>query len=89
MSEPIKVGDAVMVVRGHACDIGRVFIVKDIVDVWGWSCDRCGAEEDEAFNVERFALEREENFGSLISWLKKISPLSEPETVERDESVPA
>ncbi len=92
MSERIKVGDLVMIVRGHECVMnlyqGVIFTVTGFVQprFGGWHCARCG--RDNAGGNEAAATGFHKAHAP-ISWLKKIPPLTEPETVERKEELPA
>jgi hypothetical protein len=87
----IQVGDLVMTVRGHSCVMKAVggvpFVVQEIVPTQsgGWACSRCGE-----FNAGPDT--DAARFGKVkipLPWLKKIPPLVEPETVEREERVSA
>lgn len=91
MAEPIKVGDLVMVVRGHACTIddfgGIPFRVTAIrrLRLSVYCCRRCGTDGIHAgpYYVPH------EGAGIPFEWLKRIPPLTEPETVERRDEVTA
>ena len=94
MSEPIKVGDLVMVVLWpHRCinpivPIGKVFVVRAIVsDAHDGFCRRCGETISNSCISAQGATSG--NASIPISWLKRIDPLAEPETVETDETVKA
>lgn len=45
MSEPIKVGDLVMVVREHSCNPGKglgcIFVVERIEPAFHYGCEKC------------------------------------------------
>jgi len=83
----IKAGDVVMVVRGHICDVGRIAIVADVVAFTGWRCTECGHEESGL--VEGALFQQAGTFGALVSWLKKLRPRNEPESIDRDEEITA
>lgn len=79
----IKVGDLVMVVRGHECVLtaigGRVYVVLDMVGQTGggWYCPKCQTRDlaqDELLAAKLFA---EIDGGIPTGWLKKIPPISE------------
>lgn len=90
MSERIEVGDLVVAVRGcDACDdggrcdtIGTVFRVTLIRQSHG--TQRCPAQR---FYQEHMVAEGYPGAVFALTWLKKIPPLSEPETVEREEEL--
>ncbi len=94
MSEQIKVGDLVVVVRvNHRCSeylLGRIGVVNDIpVTHIGIECNKCGMH-NLAFPNSPVAVITLRTRGWVpLSWLKKIPPLSEPETVERKQTEPA
>lgn len=85
MSEPIKVGDLVMVVKWphehRQKYLGHIFPVQSIAAYV--SCSQCGQ-----LWVEPTA-ETPTHRGVPISWLKKIPPLSELDDVKRDEEITA
>lgn len=76
----IKVGDLVQVVRGHVCDLGRIFVVASInVSYVGWHCPHCPAESHDRCDwVDDGVAEKS---GADINWVRRIPPLSE---LERD-----
>ena len=69
MSE-IHVGDLVMVVRGHECDVGRIFQV-DGLSMDSWYCENCGAE---TFDDELVAEHIEDDCVYPITWLRRLDP---------------
>ena len=87
MSEPIKVGDLVQVVRptpcGHNTVVGRVFVVKSISRGssfnWCLSCGHRWGPEDQA--------ESGAYFGASLWRLKRIPPLSELEGQRTEEKL--
>lgn len=92
MSEPIKVGDLVMVTH-HCCDEIRditppIFVVQGI-DTAGmnaadpWFCIKC----DTKMPLEPQAESKETMHP--FSWLKRIRPLSELESTETKQEIPA
>jgi hypothetical protein len=88
MSEPIKVGDLVVVVRGHVCDLGIVFAVARVETTTDyWHCAACGYVGD--VTTETWAFLGKGVDGSPLSWLRRIPPLAELGEVEHDESIPA
>ena len=81
MSEQIKIGDLVMVVRGHACLLARFggvpFTVTAIHQAvnGGWYCPKCRthyAGGDEPGAQPDFY--KKGPAGIPLSWLKKIDP---------------
>ena len=77
MSEPIKVGDLVIVVRGNPCCgqssiLGKIFYVAEIDTVYGSTCTFCGAPAEYALpaafrNVGDIT-------GTQLRKLKRIDP---------------
>lgn len=95
MSQQIKVGDLVMLVRGHECAIkvagGIPFTVIGIVAPFGggWTCPDCGMR-NAGPNENGAAGFRKKSGGAIpLSWLIKIDPPAIPESVERKEEMPA
>jgi hypothetical protein len=90
MSEPISVGDRVLIWRGHRCDIGKVFVVAEVKPANRrsfWTCP-CGAWE--AYSEHWVGADTLVNgYGAPISWVKKLPPISDPERVERREELTA
>ena len=81
----ISPGDLVVIIRAHRCAtdlIGKVFTVGGFSRN-GSKCEECGEVffEPSAYYASRAAVP--------LSWLKKIPPLNEPETVEQDEEATA
>lgn len=97
MSEPIKTGDLVMVVRGHSCvlaSIGGVpFRVNDILPVrgGGWHCNRCGEKnltpDSDGANLAGFHSIRDRAIP--LKWLRRITPLGELGDVPQKEEIHA
>lgn len=96
MDKPISVGDLVMVVRGHEC----VLRLKGGIP-WrvlgfsaqrngGWHCPKCfeGDIAPEAAIAARLEFHDKGN-GIPLSWLKRIPPLDELETVRTEDEVTA
>lgn len=91
MSQDIKPGDTVMVVRGLRCcgndggHLGLTYVVSG-VEMADATCAACGAPilEDVAFRAS-------DEKGALVSMLKKLPPLTEDESNEtrQDIEVPA
>ena len=88
MSEPIKVGDLVVVVRGHSCDLGLTFTVTDIHSTWEgmWSCSKC---TEHWYRPESMAATTGEWSSVELSNLKRIPPLEELGDVKQDEEITA
>lgn len=87
MSEPIKVGDLVQIVRPTTCcgdenATGLVFVVQAI-SVTDWWCE-CGASGDDCVHAMHQDGECVE-----LSRLKRIPPLSELDDVKQDEEITA
>ena len=96
MSEPIKVGDLVMVVRGHECLIkcagGHIFTVTKIVAQigGGWFCEACihgGIAPNEKYGAAGFNT----NDPGIIplGFLRKIDPPVLDETTDETEKLTA
>jgi hypothetical protein len=90
MSEPIKVGDLVQVVR--CCCIGYLdgvstFIVADIHPrvKYATRCSACYAH----LPSDSYASDVPGIPGAPLSWLKRIPPLSELGDVRHDEEITA
>jgi hypothetical protein len=81
----IAVNDVVMVVRcDHDCwkeALGVVFKATSVIYIPSAQCAICGRE-----NMGTFAMGWNE-WAIPVSWLKRIDPLSEPESVERGEDI--
>ena len=90
MSEPIKAGDLVRVVRGHECTIGFMFVVSAILPQrnGGWWCPRCNTRDiarDEKWGASKDG----STHGIPLPWLKRILPLGELDGEKRDEEITA
>ena len=88
MSEPIKVGDLVVVVRWPCCGKGlgvvdRVTSIFPTPRPFKHSCAWCHAETVEGTTVET------EGYYLPHSWVRRIPPLSELEGEKRDEEITA
>lgn len=84
----INVGDLVMVVKALPCcgwtgGIGDMFYVAEIFLTDG-QCDKCGNITEEACANPAI----DEN-GYPLTVLKKIPPLTEPESITTDEGITA
>lgn len=94
MSEPIKAGDLVAVVKPAACctsGLGRIFRVVSLEskDVYGeWACRHCGAKGVSGTTNASFAVEDGGQWHS-IKRLKRIPPLDELEGVKGDKEITA
>ena len=90
MSEPIKVGDLVVIVRGHSCSmeryLGMVFVVAAIRQArcGGWHCPHCNRNDQ--WGPEP-AAEWVGVGNAPLSWLKRIPPLSELEGQRTEETL--
>lgn len=89
MSEPISKGDLVLVVGplpccGIAADIGRVFVAASGEHRTSGQCALCSRVTDDALVVDH-------PLGGCYprSVLKRIPPLSEPETIDTTDEVHA
>ena len=90
MSEPIKVGDLVQVVRPSPCcgaseHIGKVFVVAWIDEAEG-PCSWCG--RDDLVKVIAGPEEYPDD-GYSFGELKRIPPIEELDDVKRDEEITA
>lgn len=101
MSEPIKIGDLVMLVRGHKCALdfkgGVPWQVTDIRmdEGFGMRCQICG-QTGIGKNALRAGgmgtpagVKGHPDGGMPLSWLKRIPPLSELDAIKREEKEPA
>lgn len=89
MDRPIQVGDLVQVVRGHECDLGDIFILKEIFFQHdGWHCPHCGADGDDD-GCDIGIKSRKGNIweGVNMKFLKRIPPLSELESERTQENL--
>jgi hypothetical protein len=88
MSEPIKAGDLVVVVRWPCCsgEVGWIFSVKELrTSSDGW-CLRCGSKTGHT----GAQLKASDGLGLVpVAWLKRIPPLSELEGERQDEALVA
>ena len=90
MSEPIKVGDLVQVVRGMPCCgkitqlMGTVFKVSALVDNEGTTCITCGAIVK---RIDPISVRGHPQFAFQLSRLKRIPPLSELEGERTEETL--
>ena len=93
MSEPIKVGDLVVVVRTCCGSLynaiaGIPWIVNSTFSD-SWACIRCGTPGHGVLAVAAEPYGDGHHSRAPISWLKRISPLSELEGEKRDEEITA
>jgi hypothetical protein len=87
MSEPIKAGDLVMIVKDFCgCDIGEIFVAGEIQNRFNslQVCNECGTYGDTPILRTR----RLKGWYP-VSWLKRIPPLSELDDVRQDEEIHA
>lgn len=95
MSEQIKPGDLVMVVRtDHKCAetmLGRVYIVDGVPAAHpGIACERCGEADIAIANAPIITLERKGKTLAMPSrWLKKIGPPARPQDEETQKELTA
>lgn len=95
MSEPIKVGDLVMVVRWGGCKCnGRIGLVYQVAHVGSWdlggTCGNCGTESVIPPGVKfQYANSSSGRPNVPLQWLKRIPPLSELGDVKNDEEITA
>lgn len=83
MSEPIKVGDLVMVIREHRCAarVGHIYLVT-LISGRGFVCPRCHEQSPTGLHAD---IDAPNYFGTSapvclpVTWLKRIPPLSELE----------
>lgn len=74
----IKAGDLVMVVRGHVCNVGKVWRVHSIVrSIYPQRCMTCGAVWESTHPL--FVTINNSGQGYCLDRLKKIDPPSEVE----------
>lgn len=88
MSEPIKVGDLVVIARPTPCcgnegNVGIVFVVSGID--YGGSCSYCSRPHPRAAG----AFGKSDGHMTQVSRLKRIPPLKELDDVKRDEEIHA
>lgn len=93
MSEEIKVGDLVIIVRSTSCcgetsDIGDIFTAGTVFNSPVTECDICGKSLG---NTTLVGIQGEEDgeSGYPLSRLKKINPSTEPERVETQQEITA
>ena len=95
MNEPIKVGDLVMVVRGHECVMqiagGVPFTVTALLSPTGggWHCPVCNKRNAGPNVVGAEGFRASKGRGLPLHWLKRIPPLSELEGEQRKEEINA
>ena len=74
----IKVGDLVVVVRGHLCDIGIIFRVSALSTApAGWACNSCGYETRNDCGVWADGDGGREADGAPVADLRRIPPIEE------------
>jgi hypothetical protein len=85
MSEPIKAGDLVQVVRHPCCGayLGRVFVVGIKSKETDAYCSACRADLPWGYWVQRGSTKE----GYDVTWLKRIPPLDELEGTKRKEKL--
>lgn len=98
MDKPIGVGDLVMVVKPNLCcgstaRVGNIFRVTKITRGRNYCC-QCHAIHENVEIAHTGAINngvphRYRRTGYQVERLKRIDPLSEPETIERKQEQPA
>jgi hypothetical protein len=97
MSEPIKAGDLVMVVRGHACVLavigGIPFAAPAILQSEHcglWKCRRCAARDIPGGKpYVSMPIQDAKTVDIPVSWLLKIHPPALDETTDTPEEITA
>ena len=86
MSEPIKPGDLVVVVGVHCSDqwLGKTFQVSRVGRAGDAVCHDCRKK----LGAVSYASHPNGGYYNL-QWLKKIEPLTDPETERHDEEITA
>ena len=84
MSGDIKVGDLVMVIRPIPCCLrndsgGKIFVVAEIRPVGCPWCPACNAHRPELH-----AISKDREFRIMLSRLRRIDPIAEPETTQEE-----
>ena len=90
MSEPIKVGDLVVIIRWSCCGyrVGQIFRVHTILTQRSFKCLHC--HSNEGGNNLTVAWDGIfAGIGARLDWLKRIPPLSELEGEKSDEEITA
>ena len=91
MSEPLQVGDLVMVVRATRCGctpaIRKVFTIGALSREWAGRCVTCGAISYPTGTLTAYW--KEEDGWLEVDRLKRIPPLPELESEKRDEEIAA
>lgn len=85
MAEPIKVGDLVVVVHDgheHSSTLGKFFTVSAMND----GVVRCHCGWGYLGPIASFH-ERKKGSSLPVAWLKKVDPLPESESEQRDEQI--
>lgn len=89
MSEPIRVGDLVIIVGNCCADAdyrGEIHTVTAIHEEGG-RCRECGFRAPGS--VAALPCPTNPSWGIPLSWLKRIPPLSELESTHNEEKAPA
>ena len=100
-SARIKVGDLVMMVRGHGCGLrlrgGVPFVVTGFVAPFGggWTCSVCeqrnaGPNENAALGLKPLRKAPKGEYAAIpVSWLIKIDPPALSETTNESQEIVA
>lgn len=94
MSDPIKVGDLVMVVRGNSCcvphlGLGAILSVERIEPARRYGCGRCKWSISDGRPLARVRSADGRVGYTECSRLKKIDPLAKDETTDQPEELTA
>ena len=88
----IKVGDLVMVVRGHECNpmvgIGCIFVVEHIAPAFSYGCHACGWPTSDGQLLAYGSAGKNKGYIPL-SRLRKIDPPALDETTKEREELTA
>lgn len=86
-NKPISVGDMVMTIKLKPCcgngQLGVVFIVQEIREYKACLCLHCRAVNKDTYALDEFGA------SYRLSRLKRIPPLTELDSIKKEESVPA
>lgn len=91
MSEPIKVGDLVVVVGSH-CGGSALGIIRTVIEIktnYYGQCSKCGFRQVHSVVGVLDGPAPWSLWHVPLPWLRRIPPLAELDEVERDESIPA
>ena len=85
MSKPIGVGDIVQIIKHPCCgkNIGKTFVVERLLEATSSTCP-CGVTHPERFHAV-FVPPLIDYWCFPVAWLRRIDPLSEPESTHTSE----